>query len=88
MGKTDILDEIRADQGKPVNCGLCTWLATQPREDAVQWHAAALDRTITKTSVLRAVKRRMERAGKPMPFGESSIDGHRKNMHSLPETTS
>lgn len=73
-----ILDEIRADQGKPTQCQFCIWLRTQSKSDQAEWQAALEDRTITTSSIQRAVARRM-------PDGQKTptIDTHRQKGHKV-----
>lgn len=71
-----ILDEIRADQGKPTQCQFCLWLSSQPAADRAQWNEALADRTITTSSIQRAVARRLPDGAK-VP----TIDTHRQKGH-------
>lgn len=77
MPKTNILEEIRMDQGKPTQCQFCAWLSQQTSEDRLQWNEALGDRTITTTSIERAVARRVA-DGKP-----PSVDTHRRKGHKV-----
>lgn len=88
MGRrTDILDEIRRDQGRiNTTCGFCEWLREQPIEEREQWHEALVS-GFTLASIYRAILRRAPKDanGRPVrPFGESSLINHRRKTHPMP----
>lgn len=73
--RTSLLDEIRADQGKPTQCGLCRWLVDRPQKEREEWEAAFVDRSFTHASIHRALQRR----GANITRG--SVENHRANGH-------
>lgn len=73
---TTLIDELRADQGKPTQCGFCLWLAGRTDAERKEWAVAAADRSFTHSSIFRAAKKR------GYPAGLSSVETHRKNGHS------
>ena len=72
-----LIDELRADQGKPTQCALCIWLGTRTDPERKEWAAVTVDRSFTHASVFRAAKKR------GYTGGTSSIETHRKNEHRL-----
>jgi hypothetical protein len=72
---TTLIDELRADQGKPNTCGFCHWLATRSEAERKEWASVATDRSFTCSSLFRAAKKR------GYPHGTSAVETHRKNGH-------
>lgn len=72
---TSLIDELRADQGRPTQCVLCAWLAQMPAAERAEWAVVAADRSFTIASLYRAAKKR------GFPSGPASIENHRKREH-------
>ena len=84
--KVSLLDELRADQGKPTQCVVCLWIEAQPAPERADWHQAMLAHTsiYTHASIHRAILRRVEASGSSYTgpvVGRGSVEGHRKNRH-------
>ena len=73
-----LVDELKADQGKPTSCGVCTYLRTRPEAEQIEWDEALMDRSFTHASIQRALDRRAEGI-----VSRSSIENHRNNRHKL-----
>lgn len=86
MAGVSLLDELRADQGKPTQCAVCMWIDTRPPAEQAEWHEAMRQHStvITHASVHRAILRRIDAEGASYTgprVGRGSVEGHRKNLH-------
>ena len=79
-----LIDELRADQGKPTTCAACLWISGLSAEQQKQWDAAMADRSFTHASIHRAIQRRMPEDGQGI--GSSSVAKHRSSKHRVPRS--
>ena len=70
-----LLDELRADQGKPTQCAVCRYLEGIKKSECAEWDLAMADRSFTSASIHRALQARQA------PVGRSSVESHRANRH-------
>lgn len=76
---TAILDEIAADQDPRLACRACAWIREQPRDEQAQWNEATLkaaDKVFTKTSLMRAIRRRSNETVK-------TVEAHVDSRHQV-----
>lgn len=53
-----LLEELRADQPTGVGCSVCTFLETRPEPEQAEWAEAMKDRTISNSTIHRALRKR------------------------------
>jgi hypothetical protein len=74
-----LLDELRADQGRPTQCQVCVFIESRPTDEQKEWDSACADRSFTHSSVHRALMRRKYEGTKGP--SRTSVENHRKNSH-------
>lgn len=74
-GGLSLVDELRADQGKPTQCGLCRWLQQLTEAERAEWQGALDDRSFTHASIHRAIARRNGNVTR------GSVENHRTSGH-------
>ena len=75
-----LLDELRADQGKPTQCVVCRWIETLSPGEQQEWDTACADRAFTHSSIFRALHRRESGVKR------GSVENHRTNKHRQPKS--
>jgi hypothetical protein len=62
-------------------CQTCLWLSTLDPTEAAKWDANLARKDVPHSAIFRAAKKR------GFPRGEGSIEGHRKNLHTVADRT-
>lgn len=81
-----LMDELRADQGRPTQCTACAWIKTRPPAEQAEWHEAMRSHSavVSHASIHRAIIKRIEASGVKYDgplVGRGSVEHHRKNAH-------